>query len=71
MNHPGIGEGPSQGARVRPLGRPNQPVLADGDHGVGSLVITASRGGKSVTVNDALIFRLPNGQVREFRDAFY
>jgi hypothetical protein len=44
-------------------------VLADGDHGVASLVVTAGRNDHPVTTNDAYVFRLRNGKAREFWEA--
>ena len=43
-----------------------QTVFADDVHGVALLVSSASRGGRSVTVNDAHIYRLRDGVVVEF-----
>jgi uncharacterized protein len=44
-------------------------VLADDDHGVALVRMTASRGGKSSTTNDAHVFHLRDGRVTEFWDA--
>jgi uncharacterized protein len=44
-------------------------VLADDDHGVALVVATASRGGRSITVNEAHVFHLRDGKVVEFWDA--
>jgi uncharacterized protein len=44
-------------------------VLADDEHGVALVVSTASRGGKSVTTNEAHVFHLHDGWVTEFWDA--
>ena len=44
-------------------------VLADDEHGVALVVISASRGGKSVTINEAHVFHLHDGRVTEFWDA--
>jgi uncharacterized protein len=44
-------------------------VLADDEHGVALVVSTASRGGKSVTTNEAHVFHLRDGRVTEFWDA--
>jgi ketosteroid isomerase-like protein len=41
-------------------------VLADDEHGVALVVTTASRGGRSITVNDAHVFHLRDGKVVEF-----
>jgi ketosteroid isomerase-like protein len=46
-----------------------QTVFADDEHGVALLVSTASRGGRSVTSQDAHIFRLRDGRVVEFWNA--
>jgi uncharacterized protein len=44
-------------------------VFADDEHGVALVVGTASRGGKSVTINEAHVFHLRDGRVTEFWDA--
>ena len=44
-------------------------VLADDEHGVALVVITASRGGRSVEVNEAHVFHLRDGKVMEFWNA--
>ena len=44
-------------------------VFADDEHGVVLVVTTASRGGRSVTTNDAHVFHLRDGKVVEFWDA--
>jgi ketosteroid isomerase-like protein len=44
-------------------------VLADDEHGVALVVDTASRGGKSVTIDEAHVFHLRDGHVTEFWDA--
>jgi ketosteroid isomerase-like protein len=41
-------------------------ILADDEHGVALLVTTASRGGRSMMVNDAHVFHLREGKVVEF-----
>jgi uncharacterized protein len=46
-----------------------QAVFADDDRGVALVISTASRGGGSVKVNDAHIFRLRDGKVVEFWNA--
>ena len=46
-----------------------QAVFADDEHGVALVVSTASRGGRSVEVHDAHIFRLRDGKVMEFWNA--
>jgi uncharacterized protein len=43
-------------------------VFADDEHGVALVVGTASRGGKSVTINEAHIYHLRDGRVMEFWD---
>jgi uncharacterized protein len=43
-----------------------QALFADDDRGVALVVSTASRGGRSVTVNDAHIFQFSGGKVVEF-----
>jgi ketosteroid isomerase-like protein len=44
-------------------------VFADDEHGVALVVGTASRGGKSVTVNEAHVYHMRDGRVTEFWDA--
>jgi uncharacterized protein len=44
-------------------------VLADDEHGVALVVVTASRGGRSVEVNEAHVFHLRDGKVVEFWNA--
>lgn len=44
-------------------------VLADDQHGVALVIATASRGGKSVTIDEAHAFHLRDGKVTEFWDA--
>ena len=44
-------------------------VLADDEHGVALVATSASRGGKSVTINEAHVFHLRDGRVTEFWDA--
>jgi uncharacterized protein len=46
-----------------------QAVFADDEQGVALVVSTASRGGRSVKVNDAHIFHLRDGKVVEFWNA--
>jgi len=46
-----------------------QAIFADDERGVALVVSTASRDGRSVTVNDAHVFRLRDGQVAEFWNA--
>ena len=46
-----------------------QAVFADDERGVALVVSTASRGGRSVKVNDAHIFDLRDGKVVEFWNA--
>ena len=41
-------------------------VLADDEHGVALTVATASRGGRSMTANDADVMHLRDGKVTEF-----
>jgi ketosteroid isomerase-like protein len=43
-------------------------VFADDEHGVALVAATASRGGKSVTINEAHIYHLRDGRVTEFWD---
>jgi ketosteroid isomerase-like protein len=44
-------------------------VLADDEHGVAPAVATASRGGRSMEVNEAQVFHLHDGKVVEFWNA--
>jgi ketosteroid isomerase-like protein len=44
-------------------------VLADDEHAVALVATTASRGGKTVTVNEAHVFHVRDGRVTEFWDA--
>jgi uncharacterized protein len=44
-------------------------VLADDEHGVALVVGTASRGGRSIEVNEAHVYHLRDGKVVEFWDA--
>jgi ketosteroid isomerase-like protein len=44
-------------------------VFADDEHGVALVVGTASRGGRSIEVNDAHVTHLRDGKVVEFWDA--
>jgi uncharacterized protein len=44
-------------------------VFADDEHGVALTVVTASRGGRSVTVDQAHVFHLRDGKVVEYWDA--
>jgi ketosteroid isomerase-like protein len=44
-------------------------VFADDEHGVALVVITASRGGRSIEVNEAHVFHLRDGKVVEFWNA--
>ncbi len=46
-----------------------QAVFADDEHGVALVVSTASRGGRSVKIQDAHIFHLRDGNVVEFWNA--
>jgi uncharacterized protein len=46
-----------------------QAVFADDERGVALVVSTASRGGRSVKVNDAHVFRFRDGKVVEFWNA--
>jgi uncharacterized protein len=46
-----------------------QTVFADDERGVALVVSTASRGGRSVEVYDAHVFRLHDGKVAEFWNA--
>ena len=44
-------------------------VLADDEHGVALVVLTASRGGRSVEVREAHVFHMRDGKVVEFWNA--
>jgi uncharacterized protein len=44
-------------------------VFADDEHGVALVRATASRGGRTATVNDAHVFHLRDGKVVEFWNA--
>jgi ketosteroid isomerase-like protein len=44
-------------------------LFADDEHAVALVVITASRGGRSVEVNEAHVFRMRDGKVMEFWNA--
>jgi uncharacterized protein len=44
-------------------------VFADDEHGVALAVLTASRGGRSVEVNEAHVFHMRDGKVVEFWNA--
>ncbi len=44
-------------------------VFAADEHGAVLVVVTASRGGKSVTINEVHVFHLRDGKVTEFWDA--
>jgi len=46
-----------------------QAVFADDERGVALVVSSASRGGRSITVQDAHIFQLRDGKVVEFWNA--
>ncbi|MFY9864758.1 MAG: nuclear transport factor 2 family protein, partial [Trebonia sp.] len=43
-------------------------VFADDEHGVALVATSASRGGKSVRINEAHIYHLRDGRVTEFWD---
>ena len=45
------------------------PDLCPRLHAVALVVITASRGGRSVEVNEAHVFHMRDGKVMEFRNA--
>ena len=40
-------------------------LLANDDHGIGLVTVTATRGGRSLNVNDVNVFHLRDGQVTE------
>jgi uncharacterized protein len=44
-------------------------VFADDEHGVALTIVTASRGGRSVTVDQAHVFHLRDGKVVEYWDS--
>ena len=44
-------------------------VFADDEHGVALTIVTASRGGRSVTVTQAHVFHLRDGKVVEYWDS--
>jgi len=44
-------------------------VFADDEHGVALVVMKASRGGRSIEVNQAHVFHMRDGKVVEFWDA--
>jgi ketosteroid isomerase-like protein len=44
-------------------------LFADDEHAVALVVITASRGGRSVEVNEAHVFHMRDGKVMEFWNA--
>jgi ketosteroid isomerase-like protein len=44
-------------------------VLADDEHAVALVAIAASRGGRSVEVNEAHVFHMRDGKVAEFWNA--
>lgn len=44
-------------------------IFADDEHGVALVVLTASRGGRSVEVNEAHVFHMRDGKVTEFWNA--
>jgi uncharacterized protein len=44
-------------------------VFADDEHGVALVVVTASRAGRNVEVNEAHVFHLREGKVVEFWNA--
>jgi uncharacterized protein len=44
-------------------------VFADAEHGVALVATSASRGGKSVRINEAHVYHLRDGRVTEFWDA--
>jgi uncharacterized protein len=48
-----------------------QAVFADDEHGVVLVVLSASRDGRSVKVNEAHIYRMSDGKVAEFWDAYH
>jgi uncharacterized protein len=41
-------------------------ILADDEHAVALVVATASRDGRSMTINDAHVFHMRDGKVQEF-----
>ena len=44
-------------------------VLADDEHGVALVVVTASRGDRSIEINEAHVFHLRDGKATEFWNA--
>jgi len=44
-------------------------VFADDEHAVALVISTASRGGKTVTVDEAHVYHMRDGRVTEFWDA--
>ena len=44
-------------------------LFADDEHGVALVATSASRGGKSVRINEAHVYHLRDGKVTEFWDA--
>jgi uncharacterized protein len=44
-------------------------VFADDEHGVALTIVTVSRGGRSVTVDQAHVFHLRDGKVVEYWDS--
>lgn len=44
-------------------------LFADDEHGVALITTSASRGGKSVRINEAHVYHLRDGKVTEFWDA--
>ena len=44
-------------------------LFADDEHSVALVAVSASRGGKSATVNEAHVYHLRDGRVTEFWDA--
>ena len=44
-------------------------VFADDEHGVALVATSASRGGKSVRINEAHVYHMRDGRVTEFWDA--
>jgi ketosteroid isomerase-like protein len=44
-------------------------ILADDEHAVALVVLTASRGGRSVEINEAHVFQMRDGKVVEFWNA--
>ena len=46
-----------------------QTVLADDEHGVALVVLSASRGGRSAQISEAHVFRMRDGKATGFRNA--